>query len=174
MKIQTNDCISSRAAVVASSPAPPTITVNGDSLVSSAISGNQWYVNDTSIIAGATGQIYNPTITGVYTVQVTDNSGCALVSQGYTYVSNTSGIGLKVGPNPTTTGVFTVKFDAGTTGNFQIELYDLIGRRCFSQNYSNTGYFTTQIDGSNLITGMYILSIQLGGNKYRQKILISR
>ncbi|MES1181898.1 MAG: T9SS type A sorting domain-containing protein, partial [Flavobacterium sp.] len=88
-------------------------------------------------------------------------------------VSVPTNVGFKVWPNPNQ-GLFNVFFDAGTTGNFSIELFDMLGRKCFSQNYSATGLFSTQINAHNLITGMYILSVKLGGTSYKQKILVLR
>jgi len=82
--------------------------------------------------------------------------------------------GLNVWPNPSTNGQLTVSFNTSTTGNFQIELFDMLGRRSFSQNYSSTGFFTAQINTSNLITGMYILSVRQGNNLYKKKVLILR
>jgi hypothetical protein len=88
------------------------------------------------------------------------------------HINNSAG--LNVWPNPTTTGQLNVSFNSSITGNFQIELFDLLGRRCYSQNYSTTGYFSTQINTANLITGMYILSLRQGSNLYKQKVLILR
>ena len=82
---------------------------------------------------------------------------------------------FKFGPNPVIPGIpSTVTFDAGTSGSVQIELFDLLGRRCYSQNYSASGIFSAQINVGNLITGMYILSIKAGNKSYKQKILIAR
>ncbi|MBS1933762.1 MAG: T9SS type A sorting domain-containing protein [Bacteroidetes bacterium] len=82
-------------------------------------------------------------------------------------------VGFKVWPNPNP-GVFNVFFDAGTSGNVSIELYNLLGQRCYSQSYSATGLFSTQINASNLITGMYILYVKAGNKSYHQKVLIIR
>src|SRR5207253_6893567 len=65
-------------------PATPTITPGGPTtfcaggsvtLTSSSASGNQWY-KDGNSIGGATGNTYNATTTGSYTVIVTAN-GCS-------------------------------------------------------------------------------------------------
>ncbi len=85
-------------------------------------------------------------------------------------INNTPG--LKAWPNPNTNGQLNVSFNTGTASSFQIELYDLLGRRCYSQNYSSSGYFSTQIDVANLVTGMYILSVRQGSTLYKNKILI--
>ncbi len=87
-------------------------------------------------------------------------------------INNTPG--LNAWPNPNTTGQFNVSFNTGTTSNFQIEMYDLLGRRCYSQNYFSSGYFSTQINVANLITGMYILSVRQGNKSYKMKVLIVR
>lgn len=64
--------------VVNQAPAVPTITIFAGSLVSSAISGNQWYLNG-SPIDGATSQSFSYTEPGNYTVVVTSN-GCTSTS----------------------------------------------------------------------------------------------
>lgn len=53
----------------------PVILANADTLVSSYTNGNQWYFY-YSTIAGATANMYLPTLTGVYQVQVSDSAGC--------------------------------------------------------------------------------------------------
>ena len=80
---QDTGCLSqiSEPVVVTVNPIPsqPTVTANGPTtfcqgssvtLTSSSATGNQWY-SSGSPIAGATGQTYNATVTGSYTVVVT-------------------------------------------------------------------------------------------------------
>ena len=52
------------------------IWISGDTLTSSWLAGNQWYLNDTAI-AGATGQQYIYSQAGVYYVTVASSAGCA-------------------------------------------------------------------------------------------------
>jgi hypothetical protein len=56
-------------------PSTPTITQNGDSLISSAATTYQWYF-EGSVIEGATGQIYEPPQNGIYQVKVKNATGC--------------------------------------------------------------------------------------------------
>lgn len=56
-------------------PATPTISQNGDSLISSIATTYQWYF-EGSVIPGATAQIYEPPQNGTYQVKVTNASGC--------------------------------------------------------------------------------------------------
>jgi len=63
----------------------PSITVSGDSLISSSPINNQWFFYG-SPIAGATGQVHNPAFDGTYQVQVTDDNGCpSPLSEPYDY-----------------------------------------------------------------------------------------
>jgi len=65
-----------RNVTVNSIPSKPTITKDtSNNLVSSVATGNQWYVDTTTIISGATSQKYKPTTGGLYSVRVTQN-GC--------------------------------------------------------------------------------------------------
>jgi D-alanyl-D-alanine carboxypeptidase len=65
---------SSIAVTVNPKPATPVITQNGNTLTSTAPSGNQWY-NTSGIIPGATGPTYNITASGTYYCIVTI-AGC--------------------------------------------------------------------------------------------------
>lgn len=72
---------------VSANPAVPvivagqTISCSGTpiSLVSSSLTGNQWYLNDVAI-PGAIAQEYSAGVTGNYTVQVTSPTGCNATS----------------------------------------------------------------------------------------------
>lgn len=127
-------CASAQSAplVVTVTPAPPqpTISVNGSQLTSSAATGNQWYLNGTAI-SGATGQVYNATTNGTYTVSATV-SGCtsaASAPQAYTApVVATPGLNdlLTVAPNPVRNQLEIVY--SGPAANFDLELIDMKGR----------------------------------------------
>jgi hypothetical protein len=73
-----NGCRAGSPAVVVSynpiSPAP-VITMRSDTLVSSAPSGNQWYLNST-LLQGETGQTIKVRNSGSYVVKYTDSRGC--------------------------------------------------------------------------------------------------
>jgi PKD repeat protein/subtilisin family serine protease len=65
-------------------PSTPLITVSGINLLSSANSGNQWYLNNTPI-SGATGQSFSPSASGTYYVQVTNSNGCSQMSAPFSF-----------------------------------------------------------------------------------------
>ena len=82
------------------SPVTPTITAapgtaicsgGATTLTSSASTGNQW-IKDGTPIAGATNATYTAAFPGVYTLQVTNNSGCSTISEATT---------ITVAPSPT-------------------------------------------------------------------------
>ena len=88
----TNTCTSdpSQAVTVTvnTPPSTPSITAGGATtfcaggsvtLTSSSTTGNQWYLNGTAI-SGATASTYSATVTGTYTVRVTDANGCSATS----------------------------------------------------------------------------------------------
>ncbi|HYV95569.1 MAG TPA: PKD domain-containing protein [Chitinophagales bacterium] len=64
---------------VSSNPAAPVISASNDTLTSSAAGTYQWYFNG-SIISGATDQTYVASQSGLYTVVVTNGSGCSASS----------------------------------------------------------------------------------------------
>jgi len=63
----------------------PIISVNSNTLTSSATSGNQWFLNG-QIIVGATNQQHSITSSGLYSVQVTQNGCLSEISEGINLV----------------------------------------------------------------------------------------
>jgi len=170
MQVLLANCPSPRKAVAATNATPPVITLNGKVLTSNVAVGNQWYVNDTAI-AGATGQTDTVSIPGVYKTVVTDSIGCQLSSNEVIYTPG-NGIGLTVGPNPNN-GNFLVQFYLAESANVTINFVNALGQRIYTANYPNYGgVFSKQLRIPSLSAGIYFLSIQIGNNKYAQKIMI--
>lgn len=69
-------------------PAKPSVTVSGNRLTSSALSGNRWF-DENGPIEGATGQSFTPSVSGNYFV-VVSNGGCESEPSD-TYYVNLSG-----------------------------------------------------------------------------------
>jgi hypothetical protein len=75
---------------VRQAPDKPTVTRNGNELVSSATSGNQWLKNGV-VIPGATSQTYLPSTSTNYSVITTDANGCSsLPSDPFNYIAETT------------------------------------------------------------------------------------
>lgn len=84
-------------------PAIPEVSINGNQLVSTAAVTYQWYRNG-DLIAGATGQTYTPTQSGIYLVRITDANGCVYrYSQGVSF-TYTSMLNITAVPNIQTYG----------------------------------------------------------------------
>ncbi len=180
MKINTGACVSDRVAVVATTAAMPVITQSADSLVSSITSGNQWYLNDTTAIIGATGKNYKPTQSGKYKVIVTDAFGCQQTSNTISFVAtainnvSATEIKLSVSPNPNR-GVFNLSFEVTGKADLNIDLLNESGQKVYNRVYPDfTGKFSKQISVDAVSSEFYILQIQHNKKNYVQKILILR
>ncbi len=180
MKVNTGACVSDRVAVVATTAPVPVITQSADSLVSSISSGNQWYLNDTTAISGATGKSYKPTKSGKYKVIVTDAFGCQQTSNTISFVptaiNNVSAteIKLNVFPNPNR-GSFNLSFEVTDKADLSIDILSETGQKVYNSTYPNfTGKFSKQITVDGLSSEFYILQIQHNKKNYVQKILIQR
>jgi hypothetical protein len=136
-------------------PATPTITITGDSLVSSSPTGNQWFL-DGNLLNGATGQYLGITLPGTYVVQVTNAAGCvSQMSDPFVYV----GIGevidggaVTVYPNPTN-GILRINGPGLRNRSFEARISDLIGKIVLVRKN------TFMIDLKGLNEGIYYLSI---------------
>ncbi len=141
-------------------PQPPIITKSGDTLYSSFLLGNQWFLNDT-LLLGDTNSYYVPSQNGNYTVEVTDSNGCSSTSTvyhlntGISHIPNYSGLSAFIYPNPND-GSFTLHYSLPSYGTFFIK--DVTGREVYSINVSGTER-TQSIDVSTLAKGIYYWEI---------------
>lgn len=152
-------------------PAIPTITGNANTLTSSSATTYQWYLNG-QIIPGATSITYNPIVSGVYVVRITDANGCVYqYSKGFKY-TKPNGIAdidlskeIEVYPNPTSDEL-NIK-ESNLLGNqFEISIFNMEGKLiCQKQN-------SYQISVSNLNQGIYMLRIKTENGIATKKIQI--
>ena len=179
MKISTLDCPSARVAVTAASPVEPVITRQGDSLISSYNTANQWYYNDTLII-GANAKVYKPTKSGNYKVVVFDSFGCQLTSNTINVTITAlveqmaEEIRLRVSPNPNK-GRFNLSFTVDTRADLWIDIIDPGGNKAFSANQANfIGTYSKEITLPQLSSSMYLVRIQHNKKVYIKKLIIQR
>jgi hypothetical protein len=94
VRTSQNGCSSPSAVALAVTvnplPAVPVITASGNTLTSSAASGNQWFLNGAAI-QGATNASYEVQEAGPYTVQVTSAEGCTSTSLVHNFVATSIG-----------------------------------------------------------------------------------
>jgi hypothetical protein len=125
----TNYCdgVDSVQVTVFANPDKPTITRDGDELVSSSDANNQWYYKGLKIQAG-TGQRFPLSAEGDYTVSVTNEHGCSTLSDPYNYKKTGSGVveaqsGLQIN---IVDHSCTISTDVPT--ELRVDILDVLGR----------------------------------------------
>ena len=162
----TNTCgtLVSNSIAVTVFPAPnaPIISLQTDSLVSTAAVSYQWYYAGTAI-SGAVSGFYVPTQNGAYTVVTTDANGCTAVSS--IFAMTTVGVssislqdGLSIFPNPSNDMV-SISGQASVS-NLDLKLFSATGQVVNSTNASVIGgLFKVELNISNLSKGVYFLQV---------------
>jgi PKD repeat protein/photosystem II stability/assembly factor-like uncharacterized protein len=154
----------------------PTVTMNGDTLFSSASTGNQWYYND-SAISGAINQTYITThVGGNYYVKVTDSVGiCSATSSIITNVheATESGVSYNLYPNPNH-GKCILSLVSESDDNIHIEITDLPGRVVYNSSIQvkRLQLNETSIDLHDIAKGIYLLQINGTKGTTSKKIII--
>lgn len=162
-----------KAVVVNSIPAKPVITQNGSELVSSAASGNQWYL-EGALIAGATTQTFKPAATGNYSVKATVNGCAGPVSAAYNYLytatidlDNNNYISLM--PNPVIDKAY-LKFEVNGITTLSVQAVNLQGKVVQSWSSLTSG---AALDLRAFPAGAYFILIKSSNGKinYTLKLL---
>ena len=162
------------SVVVYANPAAPTITNSGNTLTSSATTGNQWYLNGV-LISGATGRTYTSTQSGVYTDIVTVNGCSSTASNSITitgiaeYSEDNS---LAIYPNPNE-GAFTISLHSNVKRTFKVEIVNELGQLIFTQNLNDVyGDYTQPIDISRFGKGVYMFVLIDDKNESVKKVFV--
>lgn len=137
----------------------PVISVNANTLSTTAFSTYQWQLANVDI-AGATTQSYVAQASGSYNVVVSDVNGCvgssAPVNLTVISVDEAAGeLNLKVYPNPV---VNDLHFDLGNMASANITLTDLQGRELISREVQNHQVLHV----GELTAGVYLLNVSNG------------
>ena len=154
-------------------PATPVVTVVGDSLNSSAPTGNQWYFSQTqngngTPLPGATGQTYIATLTGWYWSVVTLN-GCSSEESNREYILITEMNELMAGnfnifPIPNE-GRFNVSMVNVALETFTVSVYNNLGMKIYEmENVQMNGRIDHVIDLRPVESGIY--TVVLRNNEY--------
>jgi hypothetical protein len=84
----------------------------------------------------------------------------------------TAAIAMEVFPNPATSGLVNVNFDA-QGGDYIVTITDLAGRRVVTENVNNaTGNTTVTLGVAELKAGNYLVSILNNGATYTQNLIV--
>ena len=151
-------------------PPTPTITADGTELTSSSGPAYQWYLNGNPI-GGANGMVYTATVSGNYTVEITDLNGCSATSDPEAVVisgiGDVHGNGFAVWPSPAN-DLLSVRIPAGS-GTVRIRVADASGRVVIDQR----GAYASQVDLplGTLPAGSYNLRVEQGDAKWETRFV---
>lgn len=170
LKVKALGCLA--AARIEVPVANLTISKNGDDLVSSLTTGNQWYLNGEKI-EGATAQKYKPLKAGKYQVWAAINGTCTSISEEFIFLiadQDDSEIKLSVFPLPAYRDL-TVAFELLEPQPVTFSIVNIVGQKVYERNKGNqSGVIIDQLDISKLPRGTYILNIKVKDKTYSKKI----
>jgi PKD repeat protein/photosystem II stability/assembly factor-like uncharacterized protein len=152
-------------------PAAPTISQSGDTLTSSAVSGNQWYLNGTAI-GGATAQTFIISSPGTYHVVVTDPAtGCNAMSDLVLDINESAQLSeFRLSPNPSS-GTFTFSCAASAEAR-TLKLYDALGKLVediqLPAGMPVSRYFDVAVKGP----GIYLITLSSPTHTSTQKLIV--
>ncbi len=159
-------------------PSSPVITQHGDTLKSSANSGNQWYLDGIEI-TGATGPEYIAYTIGNYNVIVTLNGCSSPVSNSILLVAITANeIGrtaqCAIYPNPSN-GVFNIKMETSHEESYTLEIFNNLGVLVLKQEEVHIdGTYTSMVDLQGSPAGVYTVVLRNKANSIVKKVVIMK
>ncbi|MEI8005476.1 MAG: T9SS type A sorting domain-containing protein, partial [Bacteroidota bacterium] len=178
----TNSCGSGAASaalhvVVNPKPSTPTITNHGDTLYSSASTGNQWFYNGAPI-SNANGRTFVAHYTGWYWDEVITN-GCESDTSNNIYivvtgVNDAKAASFVVYPVPND-GQFKLQMNSPRAESFDVSISNSIGVNIYTkQNVIVNGPTDLNIDLRPVSAGIYTMVIRNGESKVVRKIVVNR
>ncbi len=150
------------AIIINANPTQPVISQNLSLLTSSCSIGNQWLMNGVNI-PGAIYNTYNVTLTGWYSVMVTDSNGCTNMSDSvYMDLTEVNDIAnshnnIRIVPNPAGTSfeVWGLKFEV----NDIIIITDALGKIVYQQKIGQPTSIL-KFQSSNYLSGIYFVNVK--------------
>ncbi len=151
------------------SPIKPSISVIGNTLHSSAGTGNQW-LDKNGTIADANQSSFSPLVDGYYFVKVTNDSSCSKLSDSIQFAK----IGIKenllhsisIFPNPSYNGIITI---AGLSDNSEIKVFNILGSELSFGFYQNQ---SVVLNLSQYGHGTYIVRIKSGNSVMNYRVVM--
>ena len=76
-------------------------------------------------------------------------------------------------PNPNK-GNFTIQFKSDSMNAIQVYVFDVLGKRVYSNTFDKTAYFNQNIQLSNFSSGVYFVSVIEGEHRTVKKIIVNK
>ncbi|MFT2007074.1 S8 family serine peptidase [Pontibacter sp. 13R65] len=180
LKIKALGCPSERAPAEITTGASipqPVVTRNGKTLLSSAATGNRWYLNGR-LLVGATGNTFTPEESGSYSVMASAAGCISDMSVPYSYIHRPDvqelGPELLVSPNPSS-GRFRLELETEQAEDITFEVTDMVGHLLYTGKVEQrNGQFEGFVDLSGRASGVYLLRVQHGSRQYTRKLVVQR
>jgi hypothetical protein len=163
-------------------PATPEITETDGTLNSSAVAGNQWYING-AMIPDANQPTYTPVSSGVFYVVVSDPISNCQSAPSNTVTIVMTGVGsqfsehyVSIYPNPFYE-TLTVSYELPETSFVKISLYDVLGKesRVLTDVASaSAGKYFFTLSGREMTQGMYYLTIRTNNYQIVRKVILNK
>ncbi|WP_170865195.1 T9SS type A sorting domain-containing protein [Hymenobacter psychrotolerans] len=168
-------CVDTASLLIRVLPKPPQPVISqvGTSLVSSAATGNQWYLNGQPI-AGATAVRYRPNQAGTYTVVATmynaQPSCSSLPSDPIEFLLRSA---VQIVPNPINDGRLVVQL-TGYQQPVVLTVFDALGRPVVTATVPapNPAGFTQVLNMVHTTAGVYLLHIAASGGVEVQRVVV--
>ena len=181
-QVSSADCMSPAALINIVANNKPTITQSADSLISSAASTYQWYMND-SLIQGATNQSYKASRNAMYKV-ATFAGDCQNISDNklilVTDVAEASAkeINLKISSDNFVENLikgnsFYIQFSNVQTQKISLEIMNSMGGKVFQKENLINQRTPQHITIESLATGIYFVKIYANNKVYVQRVFIT-
>ncbi len=181
-QVSSADCMSPAALVNVAAGSKPIITQSADSLISSASTTYQWYMND-SAITGATNQSYKPLRNAMYKV-ATFAGDCQNISDNklilVTDVAESSAkeISLKISSDDYVENMirgnsFYIQFSNIQTQHISLEIMNSMGGKVFQKENLINQRTPQHITIESLPTGIYFVKIYANNKVYVQRVFIT-
>ena len=148
-------------------PPQPTVTVHGDTLVTTGGASYQWFFNNQQI-SGATDSFYVATQQGSYSVEIADIAGCINTSTDVIMSVDEAGFASSIllFPNPSN-GELNIK---GLPANAEkIEVFDAIGKLV---DFFELSTSELNVPTNHYEEGVYFVRILSGSNSYSKRFTV--
>lgn len=171
-----NGCVFKDSFLVETSTSQrPLIERRADSLMTQAQGTYKWYMNN-ELLENETHHYILPVRSGLYTVEVTDESGCQLTSAPAEFIISNTGNpmiqeGLLVYPNPTDGLVHVQLPEPYTDKNMMLIIYDGQGKALYQQIVWSS---VEPISMFQFARGIYIVEVIDKDSDYRAVIRVVR